>query len=180
MSVKTDETGWTASASGPGDTADAGVRRQRLWLGFLALAVGVPLGVGAEWRTQLVIEHAWSYCVDMAWVPTYEMAPDATRFGLFTWWFYLLVYAVGFPVGLLLVVGRSQGRVSGRRIVAGCVAGLLVLAVVSAADLSLNVAPKDGYYLPARCPAGHPSWWPGWLPISGSGGDRPMDLGDMG
>ena len=149
-------------------------------LGCLAVAAGVPLGVGAEWRLQLVIERAWSNCVDMTWAPTYALAPDGTRFGMFTWWFYLLLYVIGFPLGFLAVTGRVRGRISGRRIVAGCVAGLFVLTAVSAADLALNVAPKDGYYLPGRCPAGHPSWWPGWLPISDSGDAKPMDLSDLG
>jgi hypothetical protein len=148
-------------------------------VGCLGFVVGAPLGVAVEWQTQSVIERAWSSCVGLPWATAYDLAPDGTRFGLFTWWFYLLVYAACFPLALLLVTGRASGRISGRRIAAGCAVGLLALAVVSTADLSLNVAPKDGYYLPARCPSGHPSWWPGWLPVSDSGDTRPMNLSDL-
>ena len=179
--MRTDEARQTAAdpAVRP-DPAEARARRRLIVLGGLVVAVGVPLGLLAEWRTQAVIERAWSTCVGMSWTPTYALAPDGTRFGMFTWWFYLLVYAVGFPLGFLLVTGRVRGRVSARRIIAGCAAGLIVLAALSAADLAQNVAPKDGYYLSNHCPAGHPAWWPKWLPISDSGDARPMDLSDLG
>ena len=134
------------------------------------ILTGVVLGFAAEVHTQVVIEHAWSYCVGLPWVPAYEEAPDSFRFDLFGWPLYLLAYISSFPLGFFLT-GRVAGRLARRRspsvrVAIGCLIGLLALGTASVGDLVLNVAAPHGYSVSARCPAGHPPWWPGWLPTS--------------
>ena len=138
-------------------------RRSRGIRGVLIIA-GVVSGFAIEARTQLTIEHAWSSCVGLSWFPTYYEAPDSLRFDLFGWLLYLVGYLISFPLGFSLAARATHRHAPSVRIVAGCVIGLLALSMVSAGDLVVNVTAPDGYSVSARCSAGHPPWWPDWLP----------------
>lgn len=130
----------------------------------ILIVVGAAMGFAAEVGVQAVIENAWSYCVGLPWVPTYEEAPDSSRFDLFGWLSYLLVYLFSFSLGFFLAQRVARRSSSGFRVIACCVIGLLALGMVSAGDLIGNIAAPNGYSQSDRCPAGHPPGWPGWLP----------------
>jgi hypothetical protein len=52
---------------------------------MLIMLLGTALGFAAQAQTTAAIEHAWSYCVGLPWVPAYEEAPDSSRFDLIGW-----------------------------------------------------------------------------------------------
>ncbi|WP_329568699.1 hypothetical protein [Kitasatospora sp. NBC_01266] len=148
-------------------------------LGCLTVVVGAVVGVVADGESERVISEAWGYCTNQDWYPARMEAPDDWRFGLVLYVFILL-YAACLPVGFAVAWRLLRGRGRWVRTAVGVLAGVLLLGALFGADLAGNVAPKDGYYLPQRCPLGHPPWWPSLLPISDSGSVPPIDFNHVG
>ncbi|WP_055588597.1 hypothetical protein [Peterkaempfera griseoplana] len=166
----------TADAADAADAAEAR-RRGGCLVGCLPPLAGLMLGVLTVEAATEVIGRSWSYCMDLSWVPAIETA-DSPRFGLIgTFPLFLLLDCCCFPVGFWLAWRFLPAPRRGVRAVAGCLAGILLLGAAFTADLMLNVGPKQGMYVHARCPGGRPPWWPAWLPLDTS--RSPVDFRDQ-
>lgn len=147
-------------------------------LGILVVVLAsLVIGVVTQELALAVLANAWSYCFDMAWPVTFDLA-DSPRFGIFQIAGYVLLYAACLPFGLLLARRVLRGRNGLVRLGAGVVAGLVLLLVVFAGDLMLHVSAPypavwDGPPPPSRCAAGRPPWWPSWLPARAPAHDLP-------
>jgi hypothetical protein len=128
--------------------------------GGLLVIAGLVIGLVVEAFAQGVIARSWSYCFDMPWPMAYDVA-DSPRFYIFEWVGYLVLYSLCLPLGFWIARRLFAARARFFRIVAGLLTAVVMLSVVFAGDLTLNISARDGDYLPARCPAGHPPWWPG-------------------
>jgi hypothetical protein len=135
--------------------------------GCLVVIAGLIVGLAAEAFAWTVIANSWSYCFNVPWPVAYDMA-DSPRFYIFEGIGYLVLYWLCVPTGFWIArrVFSARGRFF--RIAAGLLSAVVLLSIVFAGDLMLNISARDGMYLPARCPAGHPPWWPGWIPARDS------------
>jgi hypothetical protein len=135
--------------------------------GCLVVIVGLLVGVAVEGFAQDVIANSWSYCFNLPWPMAYDEA-DSPRFYIFEYLGWALPYCACLPAGVWIAWRVLAARGRGVRVVAGLLAGAVLLSAVLAGDLMLNITARDGISLPARCPAGHPPWWPEWLPARDS------------
>jgi hypothetical protein len=146
--------------------------------GCLLLIIGPVFGLATMELASEIIGNAWSYCMDLAWAPAFDIT-DSPRFSLFeTGGLFLALDSCCFPVGFWLAWRFLAARRRWIRAAAGCLAGLLLLCGAFATDLMLNVGPKHGMYIHARCPAGRPPSWPKWLPLRTS--KSPVDFKNQG
>lgn len=135
--------------------------------GCLLVIAAVIIGVAAERFAVGVIASSWSYCFDAPWPAAYDLA-DSPRFWIFEDVGYLALYCLCVPMGFWIAGHVFAARRRFSRIAAGLLCAVVLLSIVFAGDLMLNISARDGVYLPDRCPAGHPPWWPGWIPARDS------------
>jgi hypothetical protein len=111
------------------------------------------------------ILDAWSYCSNLANEVAVDTAPHSDVVGLghvlLQGLLYTLAFPAGFGFGRLVMRGQSRRAA----IIVACLFGVLLCAALFVGDFALNNGEAPGFYLPERCPAGRPPWWPSWLPL---------------
>ncbi|MFC9329555.1 hypothetical protein [Kitasatospora sp. NPDC057015] len=138
-------------------------------IGCLVVIVGVIAGFMADASATDTIVDSRAYCANLAWPVLFDLESYTPRLDGLDGMPYMLAYFSCVPLGFTLAWWGLRRRALWARTTVGCLAGLLLLGTAIAGDLSLNIASEPGYYTSARCPAGHPPWWPHWLPIRDSG-----------
>ncbi|MFC6594038.1 hypothetical protein [Kitasatospora paranensis] len=137
-----------------------------LGTGCLAALAGPVLGIGVAQLTGTVIGDSWGYCMGVSAGYAAELAGGGPMGHFFEAIAFLLMYLFAFPAGFLAVTLSTQRA---PRLGLAVLAGLGLLLGGASFDLALHLVPPDGYYLAARCPHGHPPWWPPMIPLPDHG-----------
>jgi hypothetical protein len=139
---------------------------RRVGLGCLGAFLALVLGFAIMMRQNNNILDTWTYCSNQATEVAVDTSPHSgAEVGIDLSMLRILVYALGFPLGLALGRLVTRGRSRRAAVLAGCLLGAALCATVFVGDFALNNGEAAGFYLPERCPAGRPPWWPGWLPL---------------
>jgi hypothetical protein len=126
---------------------------------ILGLGLGLVVGFTMQQAVLAILQHAWTYCLNMDWPPTADLV-DPPRFGLLPWLGYGMLYSAGLPAGFWAGRRLLHARPRVLQLVVGLLFTALLLGGIAFADLSLHIGLDSAVADSSRCQAGLPPWWP--------------------